>query len=71
MSDAGIFRGAYHFFWLLTPWQDQAENFIKTVGALTYLLFWISGRPFPKAAHPKRDAWKDVPADQRLSIIRN
>ena len=34
MKDAGIFRGAYHFFWPLTPWHDQAESFIKTVGAL-------------------------------------
>jgi lysozyme len=74
MSDVGIFRGAYHFFWPLTPWQDQAENFIKTVGALNpgdLPPVLDLEEAIPKSDSLKRDAWNDVPADQRLSIIRN
>jgi len=74
MSDAGIIRGAYHFFWPLTPWQDQAENFIKTVGALNpgdLPPVLDLEEAIPKSSASKRDAWEDVPADQRPSIIRN
>src|SRR5205807_9524706 len=74
MSDAGILRGAYHFFWPLTPWQDQAANFIRTVGALN-----AGDLPpvldleeaVPKRDPLKRDAWKDMQADERLPMIQN
>src|SRR5260370_6260190 len=74
MSDAGIFRRAYHFFWPLTPWQGQAENFIKTVGALSprdLPPVLDLEEAIPKSSASKRDAWNDVPAHQRLSIILN
>jgi lysozyme len=70
---AGLRRGAYHYFWPATPWQDQAANFINTVGKLQ------SGdlppaldleEAFLKGTK-KHDAWKDVPPDQRLPMIQN
>lgn len=74
MSDAGILRGAYHFFWPLTPWQDQATNFMNTVGALSKgdLPPVLDLEEAVSKNDPlKRDAWKDIPANQRLSIIQN
>ena len=74
MSDAGILRGAYHFFWPLTPWQDQAANFIRTVGALNegdLPPVLDLEEAVPKSDPLKRDAWKDIPADQRLPMIQN
>jgi lysozyme len=71
-GNAGLFHGAYHFFWPLTPWQDQADNFLKAVGASQ------SGdlppavdleEAFPKN-DPGHDVWNDVPSDQRLAMIQ-
>ena len=74
MRDAGILRGAYHSFWPLTPWQDQATNFMNTVGALRKgdLPPVLDLEEAVSKNDPlKRDAWKDIPANQRLSIIQN
>lgn len=74
MSEAGILRGAYHFFWPLTPWQDQATNFMDTVGALSkgdLPPVLDLEEAISKSDPLKRDAWKDIPANQRLSIIQN
>ena len=74
ISDAGLIRGAYHYFWPLTPWQDQAANFIKAVGSLQ-----VGSLPpaldleeaVAKNDPRKRDVWNDVPANRRLLIIQN
>jgi len=74
MSDAGIIRGAYHFFWPSTPWQDQAELFTKTVGTMhpgdlppaLNLEEAIS-----KGDTTKHDSWQDVAVAQRLSAVQN
>ncbi|HET8922560.1 MAG TPA: GH25 family lysozyme [Candidatus Acidoferrum sp.] len=74
ISDAGMLRGAYHFFWPLTPWKEQAENFIKTVGALNpgdLPPVLDLEEAIPKSDQLKRDVWNDIPANQRLSIIQN
>lgn len=74
MSDAGILRGAYHFFWPLTPWQDQATSFMDTVGALSkgdLPPVLDLEEAISKSDPSKRDAWKDMPTNQRLSIIQN
>lgn len=74
MSDARILRGAYHFFWPLTPWQDQATNFMNTVGALSegdLPPVLDLEEAISKSDPLKRDAWKNIPADQRLPIIQN
>jgi lysozyme len=72
--DAGLIRGAYHFFWPLTASQDQADNFIDTVGTLqsgdlapTLDLEEAIGASDPQ----KRNVWLDVPAEQRLPMIQN
>ncbi len=74
MRDAGIIRGAYHFYWPSTPWQDQAELFIKTMGSL-----YPGDLPpaldleeaIAKRDSSKHDAWQDVAVDQRLSAVHN
>lgn len=70
---AGLRRGAYHYFWPATSWQEQAKNFIHTVGTLQ------SGDLPPAldleeaflTSNPKHDVWTDVPTDQRLPMIQN
>ncbi len=73
ISTAGLRRGAYHYFWPATPWQEQATNFINTVGSL-------QPGDLPPAldleeaflkGNKKHDAWKDVPPGQRLPMIQN
>lgn len=73
INKAGLIRGAYHYFWPQTPWQDQASNFINAVGAL-------QTGDLPPAldleesflkGDPTHDVWSDVPLDQRLPIIQN
>ncbi len=73
ISNAGLKRGAYHFFWPATPWQQQATNFVNSVGAL------LTGdlppaldleEAFP-SGNPSHDIWQDVPAEQRLPMIQN
>jgi lysozyme len=70
--NAGLFHGAYHFFWPLTPWKDQADNFVNAVGAL-------QPGDLPPAVdleeafptnNPGHDVWNDVPSDQRLAMIQ-
>ena len=67
----GLLRGAYHFFWPLTPAVDQAEHFIATVG-----------NPLPGdlppaldleeavlQQNPQQDVWTTIPPDNRLPMI--
>ncbi len=74
MSDAGLVRGAYHYFWPLTAWQGQANNFVAAIGKLH------SGDLPPaldleeaivKSDPQKHDVWNDVLPDQRLPMILN
>jgi lysozyme len=71
INDAGLIRGAYHFFWPLSPWQDQADNFIAAVGKLV-------PRDLPPCLDleeaylkqdPGHDVWTDAPQNQVLSMI--
>ena len=74
MRDAGIIRGAYHFFWPLTPWQDQVELFTKTVGALSpgdLPPALDLEEAIPRGGSSRHDAWQDVEVDQRLSAVQN
>lgn len=74
IKDAGMVRGAYHFFWPLTSWQDQAENFIKTLGALEVGDFppvLDLEEAIAKNDPLKRDNWSRIPVEQRLPMIAN
>jgi len=63
-----------HYFWPLTAWQDQADNFINAVGNL-------QAGDLPPALDlegalasndpQKPNGWLDVPIDQRLPMIQN
>jgi len=74
ISGAGLMRGAYHFFWPLTSWKAQADNFITTVGPLQpgdLPPVLDLEEAIPKSSPLKRDAWDDVPANQRLSTVQS
>lgn len=74
VADAGLIRGAYHFFWPLTAWQDQGTNFINTLGALKAgdLPPALDLEEAISANDPqKHNCWLDVPAGQRLPMIQN
>jgi lysozyme len=68
-----LMRGAYHYFWPLTPWQEQATNFTGAVGALE------SGDLPPVLdleeaflkTDPHHDVWADITYDERLPMIQN
>src|SRR5581483_5270165 len=75
MQNAGIIRGAYHFFWPLTPWHDQAITFIDTVitlksGDLPPALDLEEAFAKSDTEH-KHDFWNDVPFAQRLPMIQS
>lgn len=74
VGDTGLIRGAYHFFWPLTAWQDQSNNFVNSLGALETgdLPPALDLEEAIDANDPQRhDCWLDVPADQRLPMIQN
>lgn len=73
MLNAGLIRGAYHFFWPLTPWQEQADNLITTIGSLQHgdLPPALDLEEAVLNADPQHDTWEDIPFDQRLPIIQN
>jgi lysozyme len=74
MRDAGIIRGAYHFFWPSTPWQDQAELFTKTIGSLSpgdLPPALDLEEAMAKGDSSKHDAWQDVAVDQRLFAVQS
>ena len=70
VGDAGLMRGAYHYFWPLTAWQDQADNFINLqAGDLPPALDLEGALASNDPRKPK--GWLDVPIDQRLPMIHN
>lgn len=74
MADAGIFRGAYHFFWPPTPWKDQAELFAKTVGPMhpgDLPPALDLEEAIPRGDNTQHDTWQDLPVAQRLSAVQN
>jgi lysozyme len=74
MRDAGIIRGAYHFFWPSTPWQDQVDLFTKTVGTLhpgDLPPALDLEEAMSKGDISKHDTWQDVGIDQRISVVQN
>jgi lysozyme len=74
MRDAGIIRGAYHFFWPATPWLEQAESFLKLLGSLSpgdLPPALDLEEAIAKGDPAKHDIWQDVPASQRLPMVQN
>lgn len=70
----GLIRGAYHYFWPLTAWREQANNLINTVGTLQAgdLAPALDLEEAIGANDPqKRNVWLDVPANQQLPMIQN
>jgi len=68
MKDAGIMRGAYHFFRPARPVDAQVDNFVQAVGEIGE-----SDLPpvldLEEAPTPHGDEWEDVPSDQRVPLI--
>ena len=72
-SNAGLIRGAYHFFWPSADSSQQADHFVSVVGALG------PGDLAPaldlEEAYPRddrqHDVWTDIPAAQRLPMVQD
>lgn len=70
MKDAGILRGAYHFFRPAEPVDAQVASFAEAVGPLR-------DKDLPpvldleEAATPGGDEWDSIPADQRVPLVLN
>jgi len=73
MRNAGIIRGAYHYFWPLTPWQDQVNNFTTAVPSLqpADLSPALDLEEAFLKTDPNHDVWNDIPFDQRLPMIQS
>ena len=68
MKDAGIVRGAYHFFRPAKPAESQVANFLKAVnelgdGDLPAVL------DLEEAPTPHGDEWEEVPAQNRVPLV--
>jgi len=68
MKDAGIVRGAYHFFRPAKPVESQVSNFLKAVnelgdGDLPAVL------DLEEAPTPHGDEWEDVPGQNRVPLV--
>ncbi len=68
VKDAGIIRGAYHFFRPAKPVDSQVENFVRTVreigdGDLPPVL------DLEEAPTPHGDEWEDVSGEQRVPLV--
>ncbi|HEX5481304.1 MAG TPA: GH25 family lysozyme [Terriglobia bacterium] len=67
MKNAGIFRGAYHFFRPADPVDAQVENFAGAVGAIE-----DSDLPpvldLEEAKTPGGDEWDAIPGEQRVPL---
>lgn len=70
MRDAGIVRGAYHFFHPATPVAAQVDNFVKTVGAL-------AANDLPPVLDLEEvttaggDEWQQIPPGERVPLAMN
>jgi lysozyme len=68
IKDAGMIRGAYHFFRPAKPVDAQVDNFARTVGE-------IKDGDLPpvldleEAPTPNGDEWDDIPGDQRVPLV--
>ncbi len=68
IKDAGIMRGAYHFFRPARPVDSQVENFVRTIretgdGDLPSVL------DLEEAPTPHGDEWEDVLTEQRVPLV--
>jgi lysozyme len=68
MKDAGIIRGAYHFFRPAQSAESQIANFLDAVGTLG-----ASDLPpvldLEEATTPHGDEWDGVPPQNRISLV--
>jgi lysozyme len=68
MKNAGVVRGAYHFFRPARPVDAQVDNFVQVVGE-------VGDSDLPpvldleEAPTPHGEEWEDVPSDQRVPLI--
>ncbi len=67
MKNAGILRGAYHFFRPMKSVAAQIENFLRTVGEIA------PGDLSPvldleEAPVPNGDEWESIPPDERVPL---
>src|SRR5258708_32791777 len=67
MKEAGVMRGAYHFFHPASSPEDQAGHFLTVMGGL-------SEGDLPPAldleeTSQTHDEWPGIPSDQRIGLV--
>ncbi|MCL1463241.1 GH25 family lysozyme [Argonema galeatum] len=69
MKQAGIIRGAYHFFRPLKTGEQQADNFLKTLGnlELSDLSPVVDLEQFPESVAKQ---WKTISFNQRIDRVQ-